>query len=78
MKSDPAWSEEKEWERLEEDVDDRWLGAAGAASSSSGARREGEREVGDWRRPGEPTRYLTYVEVMGQRGVLVAEEGRAR
>ena len=46
MESDPAWAEEwekesSEWgkERSEEGVDDRWIGAAGAASSSSGARR---------------------------------------
>ena len=57
MESDPAWAEgweeesSEKWEEegSEEDVDDRWIGAVGAASSSSVARREGEREEGDWR-----------------------------
>ena len=59
IKSDPAWEEEQDWEYSEEDVDDREMGAAGAASSSSGARRERGRAVRDWRLAVEPARYAT-------------------
>ena len=82
MESDPAWAEEWEEESSEEwseeDADDRGIGAAGAASSSSGTRREGEREVGDWRPVGEAARRPTYTEIVGQQKALMVEEGRAR
>ena len=82
MESDPAWAEEWEEESSEEwseeDADDRWIGAAGAASSSSGTKREGEREAGDWRPVGEAAPRPTYTEIVGQQKALMVEEGRAR
>ena len=85
MDSDPAWAEEweeesSEWgeEGSKEDAGDRWMGAPGAASSSSGTRREGEREAGDWRPVGEAEARPTYTEKVGQQKALMVEEGRAR
>ena len=46
IKGDPVWMEERDWGCSEQDVDDRWMGAAGAADSSSEARREGEMKSG--------------------------------
>ena len=34
--------------------------------------------MGDWRPVGEPAPGLTYMETVGQRKALMAEEGRAR
>ena len=73
MESDPAWAEEWEedssaWveEISKEDAGDRWIGAAGPASSSSWTRREGERVLGDWRPVGDAARRPTYTEIVGQ------------